>query len=350
MPRARCQRPMARSGPNRVRRGARGYPLAPAVRGASRRPRTGDQRMQCTTPRADRALRRRPRRHLSTAARRSHRARALVTGVAAMAALTAPGCADDGGGATDGATPATAPGTTAPLLPTTATTPVDGALGPTSLPDPTGTVPVVLTETVSAARSGPWWALGLVRNDGPGPVGPLTVTAVLVGGSGELDRVSTEVPVAVVGPGEPAPFRIASDVTAEGVTEVRWEVTAPPADGPATSVDVAVFWTRPFGAGQPVSVPGYEDPVGGPLPFVLYGSVTNTGAASLAAPAVVAAWMDDDGRVSAVAEAPVLVAGTAEPAPELAPGAALDVVIAVDDPQVGPSLEEARPMFWGITR
>ena len=298
-------------------------------------------------PRADRAHRRRPPRRLPTGTARGHRALRLVSGVAALAVLAA-GCSDDAP-----SSPATtaAPGTTAPVLPTTATSAVGGALGPTSVPDPTGTAPVVLTESVTAARSGPWWARGLVRNDGDAAVEAVAVTAVLLGADGrELTRAAGAVPVDVVGQGEPAPFQVVADVDAAAVAEVRWEIDATPATGSPATVEVGVFWTRPFGQGQPVSVPGYDDPTTGPLPFVLYGSATNTGGEPLAAPGVVAAWLGDDGRVLAVAEAPVLVAGAADPAPALAPGEALDVVIAVDDPDVGPSLEEAVPMFWGTAR
>lgn len=271
--------------------------------------------------------------------------------MAAVVVLGA-GCSGDDAPSTGPDAVAATTGPTAPALPTTATSTPGGALGPTTLPDPTGTEPVVLTESVTAARSGPWWARGLLRNDGAAPVGPVTVTAVLLGADGtELARAEAASPVSPVGVGEPAPFEVAAAVDAGAVAEVRWELGTPaePGADPA-AVDVRVFWTRPFGQGRPVSVPGHEDPVDGPLPFVLYGSVTNVGSGTLAQPSVVAAWLDADGRVVAVAEAPVLVAGTDEPAPALAPGDALDVVIAVDDPQVGSSLQESVPMFWGSTR
>jgi hypothetical protein len=51
-----------------------------------------------------------------------------------------------------------------------------------------------------------------------------------------------------------------------------------------------------------------------------------------------------------VASAPALEAGTDQPAATLAPGAALDVVLVVDDPVAGPQLADATPTLWGVAR
>lgn len=122
--------------------------------------------------------------------------------------------------------------------------------------------------------------------------------------------------------------------------------TAPPAPPPEPSApveaDVALYWTRPFADTRPVQLPFHTDPATGPLPYLLYGSMTNTGATAIASPTVVVTWRDGGGAVvHEVAAAAIDPLGV--PLASLAPGATADVLVVVADPTVGPSLAAATP-------
>ncbi len=152
-----------------------------------------------------------------------------------------------------------------------------------------------------------------------------------------LATVSGDVLVAPLRPGEPGPFRIdAPGVPAEAVVDVVWSV----ANGAAApsfsqrSMGIEVYWTRPAG-GRPVDVIGYADGGGAGAPLVTYVGVASTSATPTVAPAVVAAWLDGQGRVVALATADVLAPGTADPAGELAPGARADAVVLLGGPVAG---------------
>lgn len=236
----------------------------------------------------------------------------------------------------------------------------------TSLPGYTGPLddapladrPVVDEATVRTSTEGPWTAEGLVAT-GPAPVsGPAVVEAVLLdAGGAELARVEGPVLIAPLRAGEAAPFRVAAEVPAEQVAEVGYAVRAegvgepnvPLADAVAArrGLRLAVFWTRPFGGDDPVAVPGYVEPPG-LRPHLVYGEAVVDGATPVEAPRVVAAWLDDDGRVLAVAESALRPPGTDIAASRLEPGGTADLVLAVEDPAVGPRLEGRDPILWGV--
>jgi hypothetical protein len=122
--------------------------------------------------------------------------------------------------------------------------------------------------------------------------------------------------------------------------------TAPPAPPPEPSApaeaDVALYWTRPFADTRPVQLPFHTDPATGPLPYLLYGSMTNTGTSAISAPAVVVTWRDGGGGVVHEAAA-AAIDPLGVPLASLAPGATADVLVVVADPTVGPSLAAATP-------
>lgn len=210
----------------------------------------------------------------------------------------------------------------------------------------------VLEDSVTSATNGGWWALGLVVGAGSDPATAVVVTAQLRGAGGSvLATVSGDVLVAPLRPGEPGPFRIdAPGVPAEAVVDVVWSV----ANGAAApsfsqrSMGIEVYWTRPAG-GRPVDVIGYADGGGAGAPLVTYVGVASTSATPTVAPAVVAAWLDGQGRVVALATADVLAPGTADPAGELAPGARADAVVLLGGPLAG-SLAEVTPLLWATGR
>lgn len=307
-----------------------------------------------------------------SAPRRRRRLAAVAVVVLAWPALGA--CGDDEPTASPAAAPAGS-GTSVAPTPTTPAGPgnVVADCGEGAGPCPPGapaTVPTtattsgivevddgapaeVVASSVRVAETSRWWAIGLVRDEGGEGVRSVTVVADLLDpGGAVLDSVRADALVAPVLPGEEVPFELSSEVAASDVARVRWRAQG--TDGAAESgverpLDVATFWVRPFGEARPVEVPGYADVVGGPYPYVLYGGVTAR-AAPVALPGAVAAWQGPDGRLLAVATAPALEAGTDRPASSLAPGAALDVVLVVDDPVAGPQLADATPILWGVSR
>ena len=210
----------------------------------------------------------------------------------------------------------------------------------------------VLVDSVTTAANGGWWALGLVTGAGSDPATTAVVTAQLRGAGGSvLATVSGDVLVAPLRPGEPGPFRIdAPGVPAEAVVDVVWSV----ANGAAASsfsqrsMGIEVYWTRPAG-GRPVDVVGHADGGGAGAPLVTYVGVASTSATPTVAPAVVAAWLDGQGRVVALATADVLAPGTADPVGELAPGARADAVVLLGGPVAG-SLAEVTPLLWATGR
>lgn len=214
-----------------------------------------------------------------------------------------------------------------------------------------GATAEVVPSSVTVAEAGPWEAVGFVRN-GPDPQPVvIEVSAVLFDDEGRrLGTASAPSLVAPGSPGEEVPFSVAADVPATEVADVRWSAAAEATAEERPALDVATFWVRPFGEARPIDLPGYAEASTGPFPFVLYGGVTAAGGAPVASPGAVAAWRGADGRVLAVASAPALVAGTDQPATVLAPGEALDVVLVVDDPVAGPTLADATPILWGVSR
>jgi len=165
-----------------------------------------------------------------------------------------------------------------------------------------------------------------------------------------LASVDAPTLVAPVRSGERAPFRLTSQVRAADVASVTYAVRPRDDDiasPEARDLQVATYWTRPT-SGDPVAVIGYEDAPGAPLAHLVYGSATNTTLATVTWPRVVAVWLGPDGRVLAVADAPVLDAGTDRAAAALSAGEAGDIVLVVDDHSIADQLERLNPLLWGV--
>jgi hypothetical protein len=110
-------------------------------------------------------------------------------------------------------------------------------------------------------------------------------------------------------------------------------------DGAIAGLQLAVYWSRPFGQARPLDVPGYQDPDGGPYPFVMFGAVTNVSDRDLSPPRVVIGWHDGDGQVRVTAAGRVL-APDGRDLDVLSPGATADLLVVVHDPTEGEALAD----------
>jgi len=90
-------------------------------------------------------------------------------------------------------------------------------------------------------------------------------------------------------------------------------------------------------------MPAYQDPAGGPYPYVLYGSVTNQGAKALSEPRVIVDWYADGTSVHQATARVVDPQGL--PLSALDPGASADLVVVVDDEAAATPLPDAQPSF-----
>lgn len=227
---------------------------------------------------------------------------------------------------------------------------LSGFEGPLFVTDLSAGVVAVLTDTVRTATSGPWQAEGLLRNETTSPVIAPMVTAVLRGADGaELDRVTAAALVAPVRPGEPAPFTLVSDVEAAAVADVDWSVTDDGGEPPAGTRDLELttYFAEPAGTREALDLYLYQETGRGPFPFVLYGSITDGADVDAVQPTVVAAWLDDDGRVRAVAES-AAVDPDGRPSQTLAPGELSDFLLTVSGDADG--LDSAPLLLWATSR
>jgi len=117
------------------------------------------------------------------------------------------------------------------------------------------------------------------------------------------------------------------------------------ADPERPDLEVAVYWTRPAG-GERRDLGVYVDPAEGPVPYLLYGSVTNAGPVPATRPMVEVTWREDTGAVLHRVEVQP-VSPTGAPMNELAPGATADLVVVVDDPSVAARLDGITPQLLG---
>lgn len=225
-----------------------------------------------------------------------------------------------------------------------------GFEGPLFTTDVSAGVVHVLDDTVAVSTSGPWRAQGLVRNETTSPVVAATVTAVLRDGAGaELERVKATSPVAPVRPGEPAPFVLEGTVDAAAVASVEWSAT----DGggaalPGTrDLELTTYFVEAAGARDAIDLGVYAETGPGPHPFVLYGSITDLAGIDATRPAVVGAWLGDDGRVRAVSQADA-VRLDGSPADSLGPDELADFVLVVGGDAGG--LEAAPVLLWAVSR
>lgn len=112
---------------------------------------------------------------------------------------------------------------------------------------------------------------------------------------------------------------------------------------------MATFWIRPFGDSRHVSLVGYDDPATGTVPYVLYGSITNSGTAGAQNPTVQAVWHGADGAVVHTATGRVLGPHGGDLS-VLAPGESADVLVVIDDPHAAALTGASDPELVGGAR
>ncbi len=208
----------------------------------------------------------------------------------------------------------------------------------------------VLQDTVDVTGTGAWRAQGLVRNETTSPVLTPEVTAVLRDAAGnELDRVTASALVAPVRPGEPAPFVLEATVDAAAVASVDWSAVDAGGDPlPGTrDLELTTYFVEPAGSRDPLGTELFEESGRGPFPHVVYGSVTNLADVDAPRPTVVAAWLDDGGRVRAVTQsaAVTLEGGAVQTLP---PDGLADFVLSVESDAEG--LDAAPMLLWAVSR
>lgn len=273
----------------------------------------------------------------------------LVAATVALVVLAGAGCGRPSTDTRTGApAPAPAPTPTATgVAPDSTALPGVGGVD-VETPVPAGGVVVVENSVALDPRAATWTARGLVRNDTADVLDEVSVEATLVGADGSLTTARADSPVRAVRPGEPVPFVIEADLPRADVASVRWTATGV-AGGDASSreLTLATYWTRPYGDPRPVRIPARDESTTSARPFLLFGSVTATTAgAGVDRPVVTAAWRDADGRITDVRTVPAVAPDGAAVA-ALAPGAAADFLVVVDDAVLGPAADAAPPMLWG---
>jgi hypothetical protein len=158
----------------------------------------------------------------------------------------------------------------------------------------------------------------------PIPGSSMSTTTTVAGATTKLGAPSTPVPSTSTTIGAPPIGSSTSIPTAVSVP------VSPPTDA-VESIETQVFWIRGPGDDRVIDLPGYRDPVSGPKPLVLYGSVTNVGTQPVVNPFVTATWLDASGTAKAAFTAPVLAPGGTDPVAVLEPGAMADVLVVIID-------------------
>jgi hypothetical protein len=192
---------------------------------------------------------------------------------------------------------------------------------------PEAGAPVVLEDTVALAPGPTVELRGLVRNEGPDTVDAIEVGAVLRGPDGrQLAALSGVAAVGTVRRGEPVPFELTGPAVTGPVDRIEWSAAATTAEPRVRDLEWQPYWEQPAGARDPVDNYLYRESGPGPHPHVTFGSVRNVGADPASDVTVVAAWLGPDGRIAALAEAPVADPGGRERV-DLTAGSALDAIL-----------------------
>ncbi|MCU1230984.1 MAG: hypothetical protein JWO97_3868 [Acidobacteria bacterium] len=237
-----------------------------------------------------------------------------------------------------------------------------GYVGPAFVGDLSGRI-VVLADSIRATTSGNWSAQALIRNEREETISQAHVTAHLFdAGHHELGSANAAVELKRVRSGEPAPFVMTSDIPSSLVASVEWAVGYTPqrtvrslAAAPAVADDelniqFSVFWQRPYGHTNRLSGYPQNDSGDGPYPYVIVGEIHNSGTRPIGAARVLAAWLDDAGKVIHVDWLSLRPAArdlVAERSALLPSDGYVDFSYANSDPAVAPRLSGARLVLWG---
>ena len=183
----------------------------------------------------------------------------------------------------------------------------------------------------ACASSGP---SDVVAGSPPGSAGPTTTAPatpttttveVTVPGATDAPTTSTAAPSTSVPPAVSVP------------------ASAPTSAPSSASLTAQLFWVRAPGDARVIDIPGYRDPDSGPLPLVVYGSVTNDGRDAVSEPVATATWLDSSGTAVESFSAAVVAPGTTTALTTLEAGQSGDVIIVVTDPATADRLADLTP-------
>lgn len=172
----------------------------------------------------------------------------------------------------------------------------------------------------------------------------LGLVVLLTAACSDADRDATASTTTASPPASSKTTTVDSVTTTSGATsDTEPDGTTASVPTPTDAISVAVYWTRPADTARPIDIPAYHDPAGGPYPYVLYGSVTNAGGATIERPRVAVDWYADGTSIHQTTVDVVDPQG--QPLDELAAGASADLVVVVADSPVAVQLADAQPSF-----
>src|SRR5690606_13380677 len=128
--------------------------------------------------------------------------------------------------------------------------------------------------------------------------------------------------------------------------------TSEPALDPvdARVFELVTWWDRGSDDPEPVDLYLYRDEPNAPLPYLLFGALTNFSGVEAPSPVVIGAWLDEQGRVVAVEETEPITAQVAAPGGvRLAAVAPADFLFALG-PERSPAVDAGQVMLWGASR
>jgi hypothetical protein len=227
---------------------------------------------------------------------------------------------------------------------------------------------IVLTNTLANEKGSTWGTAGLLLNESATVVELSNVTGILLDRTGkEIVSVEAALLLPTMRPGEPVPFTVSSTISSEEVASVTWKISY--ARGlredrikamsvertPETrrTLDFSTYWTRPYGEHDRLYGYPQNDTAEGPYPYVVFGSIHNYGALPIEDASMVAAWLDNAGRVIHVDRLLFLPPSDSikvESTTDLSADGAIDFLYRNDDPDIAPRLAGARMILWSAAR
>lgn len=218
---------------------------------------------------------------------------------------------------------------------------LEGFTGSAWTEDLAAGAPVVLEDSVATVIDGTVELSGLVRNESADTLDAIAVTAELLDADGQaIGTLTAEALVQTVRSGEPVPFVVSGPAPAVPVADVAWSAAAAPAAPVERALAWQPFWTQPAGERDPLDTHLYVERGDGPHPQVTFGSVRNLTGHALSSATVTTAWLDDDGRIVAIAEVDA-VDQAGDVVIGFDPDASADALLVVDDVPAG-----ARALTW----
>lgn len=195
----------------------------------------------------------------------------------------------------------------------------------------------VLEKTVSRRPTHTLKAYGLVRNQTRQSINIHSITATLRGPQGEvLDIVTASIPVQNLRPGEPGPLMIESAVAQNTIANIEWSVDSEPSLGKPRPFAFDIIDDRDSRQGSH---------------YDLFVAIRNEDAAASRRTKVLAAWLDEQGKLIYVDA--LMVRANDDPKTwrswtDLGPNESGYLTYNTSDSWLVSRLIKARVMLWGI--